>query len=68
MWGCAIDAVTTNGTAPMKHGTRLTTQYILAPWHMRMRWWLALCFWRWSQSFVALHIEDPGQANPLWHR
>ncbi len=41
-------------------------EYTLAPWYLRLRWWCATRFWCWCQSFEALGVESPQQANPLW--
>ena len=42
------------------------TEYVLAPWHLRLRWWLAACFWRWCQSFAESDAETTSQVNPYW--
>ena len=44
------------------------TDYDLAPWHLRLRWWFAARFWLWCHSFEELSLDSPEQANPLWHR
>ncbi|WP_172450725.1 hypothetical protein [Candidatus Chloroploca asiatica] len=44
------------------------TEYVLAPWHLRLRWWACGFFWSWCQGFEAHHVTSPEQANPLWRR
>lgn len=48
--------------------TTALTEYRLAPWHLRLRWWFAACFWRWCRSFAEVGAETPEQVNPFWHR
>ncbi|WP_165774704.1 hypothetical protein [Candidatus Viridilinea mediisalina] len=45
-----------------------TTDYVVAPWHLRLRWWCAARFWCWCKSFEELQIDTPDQANPLWRK
>lgn len=45
-----------------------TTEYVQAPWHLRLRWWLAARFWCWCRGFDELDVRSPEQANPLWKR
>lgn len=45
-----------------------TTEYVLAPWHMRLRFWLGERLWCWCRSFEQDGLESPEQANPLWWR
>jgi hypothetical protein len=44
------------------------TDYLLAPWQLRVRWWLLAGFWRLCDSFAPLVDERPAQQNPLWQR
>lgn len=43
-------------------------EYCIAPWYLRMRWWIAGRLWCWSRSFEFLALECPEQANPWWRR
>lgn len=45
-----------------------TIDYVLAPWYMRLRFWLAERYWRWCRSFEQDGVEAPEQVNPLWRR
>jgi hypothetical protein len=44
------------------------TEYCLAPWHLRVRWWLASRFSRWCSTFEESGAQSPEQVNPLWRR
>jgi hypothetical protein len=44
------------------------TEYCLAPWHLRVRWWLAACFYSWCYGLEQSGAESPEQVNPLWRR
>ncbi len=43
-------------------------EYVLAPWHLKVRWWLEERFWLWCQIFAQEGAESPEQANPFWWR
>lgn len=45
-----------------------TTEYVRAPWRLRLRWWLLARFWCWCRGFEELEARSPEQANPLWRR
>jgi len=42
------------------------TEYVAAPWHLRLRWWVIAYWWGWCDSFEQSAAELPEQANPLW--
>lgn len=44
------------------------TEYRLAPWYLRLRWWCVAGFWGWCKGFEELGVDSPEQANPLWRR
>lgn len=44
------------------------TEYVRAPWHLRLRWWFASWLWCWCRSFEETSVESPDLANPLWRR
>lgn len=44
------------------------TEYVLAPWHLRVRWWLLAGFWRVCDVFAPIVDESPEQQHPLWRR
>ncbi|MFV9504691.1 MAG: hypothetical protein AB4911_09010 [Oscillochloridaceae bacterium umkhey_bin13] len=44
------------------------TEYMLAPWHLRLGWWLMGQLWRFGQLFIITEEAHPEQINPLWHR
>jgi hypothetical protein len=48
--------------------TTVSTDYVLAPWHLRARWWVLAGFWRLADLFAPLVEEHPEQQNQLWHR
>ncbi len=44
-------------------------EYIRAPWHLRVRWWLVARCWAFSHSLTeSSGIEVPDLVNPLWRR
>jgi hypothetical protein len=43
-------------------------EYCVAPWHMRLWFWLQERYWCWCQSFQQPGVESPEQVNPLWRR
>lgn len=45
-----------------------TTEYVQAPWRLRLRWWLVGRFWCWCRGLEELDVRSPEQANPLWRR
>lgn len=42
--------------------------YVRAPWHLRLRWWLAAQLWVWGESFEGVGAQSADQANPWWRR
>ncbi len=43
-------------------------EYVIAPWHLRLRWWLEARLWCLGQGFGACEGGTPEQSNPLWRR
>lgn len=43
-------------------------EYSLAPWHLRLRWWVLARFYCWCKSFEQVGAEAPEHVNPLWKR
>jgi hypothetical protein len=43
-------------------------EYVRAPWHLRLRWWLAARMWRFGRALSAISADAPELANPLWRR
>jgi hypothetical protein len=43
-------------------------EYLLAPWHLKLRWWLLAGFWRLADLFAPMAEEAPEQQNALWRR
>jgi hypothetical protein len=52
----------------METRTRIDVTYCLAPWYLRLRWWIAGIIWNWGRGCEELSIESPNLAQPLWHR
>lgn len=44
------------------------TEYTLAPWPLRLRWWLSARFWRWCKGFEEAGAQSPEQVNALWRK
>lgn len=44
------------------------TEYIRAPWHLRLRWWLAARLWYMNQGLADISNDSPDLINPLWRR
>jgi hypothetical protein len=44
------------------------TEYVLAPWHLRLIWWLTARLWGWGRGLLATSAEAPDLASPLWRR
>ncbi len=44
------------------------TEYVRAPWHLRLRWWLVARLWSWGRDMEEIGAESPDLANPLWRR
>jgi hypothetical protein len=44
------------------------TEYVPAPWYLRLRWWFAAQLWCLGRSFTETAAESPDLANPLWRR
>jgi len=44
------------------------TVYVRAPWHLRLRWWIAAQLWGIGRGFEEFSVETPDLANPLWRR
>lgn len=44
------------------------TDYVRAPWPLRLRWWLAGQLWSWGRSFEDMGAQSADQANPWWRR
>lgn len=44
------------------------TEYVLAPWHLRVRWWLEAGLWWLCERFTVPVESSPEQANPFWRR
>lgn len=41
-----------------------TLDYVVAPWYLRMRWYVVGLFQTWCNSFAAL--SSPEQAHHMW--
>lgn len=50
----------------MRLRTRMRVEYTLAPWHLRLRWWMAEVLWGWGKSFEDMGAQSADQANPWW--
>lgn len=46
----------------------VSIEYVLAPWHLRARWWVEAQAWRFWQLFWIEEPSSPDQINPLWRR
>lgn len=43
-------------------------EYVRAPWHLRLRWWVAAQLWCWHRSASEGFTEAPDLLSPLWRR
>jgi hypothetical protein len=44
------------------------TEYRLAPWHIRLRWWLEARLWCWEKGFEECGADTTEQVNPFWRK
>lgn len=44
------------------------TEYTVAPWSLRVRWWLEARLWRWCKGLEETGAQSPEQANLLWRK
>jgi hypothetical protein len=44
------------------------TEYTLAPWHLRVRWWLLARLYDWFTTYEETGAESSEQVNPLWRK
>jgi hypothetical protein len=44
------------------------TEYNLAPWHVKLCWWLEARLWWWGKSFEEHGAASPEQAHPFWRK
>ncbi|NTV63198.1 MAG: hypothetical protein HGA65_06640 [Oscillochloris sp.] len=44
------------------------TDYVCAPWYLRLRWWIDACIWHLGHSFEEISADSADLVNPLWRR
>lgn len=52
----------------LKPAIRELPDYVVAPWHRRVRWWLVAQYWCWCRSCDVSGAESPEQINLWWRR
>jgi len=44
------------------------TEYVRAPWYLRLQWWFVARIWDFGRSFEEVGADSPDLVNPLWRR